>query len=60
MGGEVRALNHPLLESHASSSFSELHKLLVLFVAIPVTVATAERSCNRNVNANVDKLFDNH
>ena len=33
-----------MLESRVSSSFPELYKLLVLFVTIPVTVATAERS----------------
>ena len=36
-----------MLESHVSSSFSELHKLLTLFVTIPVTVATAERSFSK-------------
>ena len=33
-----------ILESRVSSSFPEAYKLLVLFVTIPVTVATAERS----------------
>ena len=36
-----------LLESRVSSSFPEAYKLLVLFVTIPVTVATAERSFSK-------------
>ena len=36
-----------ILESRVSSSFPEAYKLLVLFVTIPVTVATAERSFSK-------------
>ena len=36
-----------MLESRVSSSFPEAYKLLVLFVTIPVTVATAERSFSK-------------
>ena len=36
-----------MLESRMSSSFPEAYKLLVLFVTIPVTVATAERSFSK-------------
>ena len=36
-----------MLESTVSSSFPEAYKLLVLFVAIPVTVATAEKSFSK-------------
>ena len=36
-----------MLESRVSSSFPEAYKLLVLFVTVPVTVATAERSFSK-------------
>ena len=36
-----------MLESRVSSSFPQLYKLLFLFVTIPVTVATAERSFSK-------------
>ena len=36
-----------MLESRVSSSFPEAYKLVVLFVTIPVTVATAERSFSK-------------
>jgi len=36
-----------MLESRVSSSFPEAYKLLVLFVTLPVTVATAERSFSK-------------
>jgi len=36
-----------MLESRVSSSFPEAYKLLVLFVTIPVTAATAEKSFSK-------------
>ena len=36
-----------MLESRVSSSFPEVYKLVLLFVTIPVTVATAERSFSK-------------
>ena len=36
-----------MLESRVSSSFPEVYKLILLFVTIPVTVATAERSFSK-------------
>ena len=36
-----------LLNSHVGPSFPQLHNLLVLFLTIPVTVATAERSFSK-------------
>ena len=36
-----------MLDSRVSSSFPEAYKLLVLFVAIPVTVAAGERSFSK-------------
>ena len=36
-----------ILGSYFSSAFSDLHKLLILFVSIPVTPAVAERSLSK-------------
>ena len=43
----VMEIANMMLESRVSSSFPEVYKLILLFVTIPVTVATAERSFSK-------------
>ena len=40
----VLEVNNLMLQSRISSSFPEMYKLLILFITLPVTVASAERS----------------
>ena len=43
----VLEVNNFMLQSRISSSFPEMHKLLILFITLPVTVASAERSFSK-------------
>ena len=43
----VLEVNNLILQSLISSSFPEMYKLLTLFVTLPVTVASAERSFSK-------------
>ena len=43
----VLEVNNLMLQSRISSSFPEMYKLLILFITLPVTVASAERSFSK-------------
>ena len=43
----VLEVNNLMLQSRISSSFPEMYKLLILFITLPLTVASAERSFSK-------------